>query len=92
MTSYPIHVQRDHYRGRDPRRRERQRRHNEVAQICERYLNEKIATSPANVQTYLYYQVARDLRLPLEEVREVLFSVDGGHNGLTVRKDPGVPI
>jgi hypothetical protein len=91
MSSYPVRVQRDHYSGRNPRRRERQQRYNEVAALCERYLNGRIVARADNRQTYLYPNIAHDLGLDVEEVRRVLFGVDGGHNGLTVVKNAARP-
>jgi hypothetical protein len=95
MVSFPVSVPRDGYRGNDPRRRRKQQRHNEVARECEEYLNRKIAEDAAETQVYHYSSIARDLNLFLEDVRNVLFAVDCGHNGLTVRKSspsagPGV--
>ncbi len=69
MTGFPVHVKRDRYTGTNPGRREKQRRYNEVAAICERYLNIRIAADPANCQTYLYPYIADDLDLDVEEVR-----------------------
>jgi hypothetical protein len=91
VTGFPVHVKRDHYTGANQRRREKQRRYNKVASICERYLNDRIAADPANCQTYLYPYIADDLGLDVEEVSRVLFSVDCGHNGLTVLKNPNQP-
>ena len=91
MTGFPVHVNRDHYTGTNSGRREKQRRYTEVAAICERYLNHRIVADPANRQTYLYPYIADDLDLDVEEARRVLFSVDCGHNGLTVLKDPTQP-
>jgi hypothetical protein len=91
MVSFPISVPRDGYGGNDPRRRRKQQRHNEVARECEEYLNRKIAEDEAETQVYHYSSIARALNLFLEDVRNVLFAVDCGHNGLTVRKGSESP-
>jgi hypothetical protein len=86
MVSFPISVPRDGYRGNDRRRRQKQQQYNEVAKECEEYLNRTIAANPAETQVYYYAYIAGDLNLSVEDVRDVLFAVDCGHNGLTVSK------
>lgn len=86
MVSFPISVSRDGYRGSDPRRRRKQKRHSEVAKDCEECLKRKIAENPSETQVYHYSSIAHDLNLFVEDVRNVLFAVDCGHNGLTVHK------
>jgi hypothetical protein len=86
IPSYPLSVPRDHYSGKDPRRHEKARRHNEVAKECEDYLNQKIRENPDEVQMYVYGDIAHDLNLSTEDVYAVLFAIDCGHNGLTVHK------
>ena len=88
MASFPISVPRDGYRGSDPSRR-KQQRHNEVAKECEEYLNRKIAENSSETQVYHHVSIAHDLNLFLEDVHNVLFAVDSGHNGLTVHKGSG---
>jgi hypothetical protein len=49
----------------------------------------------------LYWTIAADVNMTVERVREILFAVDCGHNGLTVAKseeawkkmieDPAIP-
>jgi hypothetical protein len=86
MVRYPISVPRDGYRGNAPRRKRKQQRRNEVAKEYEEYLNRKIAETPDETQMFSYASIARELNLFLEDVRDVLFAVDCGHNGLTVQK------
>ena len=88
MTVYPVNVPRKHYRGTKSRLRQKARRYNEIAQICEDYLNRRIAERPEEVQQYTYAFMASDLNLTTAQVREVMFGVDAGHNGITVRKLP----
>ncbi len=84
MVEYPIKVPRDGYRGSQPRRKAKQCETNQIAEWLEKYLNDKIAADPTERQVYIYGFIASDLGLRTEVVRDILFGVDGGHNGLTV--------
>jgi hypothetical protein len=86
MVTYPVHVPRDHYYGKDERRRRKAQRYNQIAQECEDYLNRKIRDDPAPVQQYEYWRIAHDLNLILEEVQKVMIGVECGHNGITIQK------
>ena len=86
MATYPIIVPRDHYHGKDQRRRRKAHRHNEIAKRCEDYLNQKIRDNPAGIQQYVYGYIASGLSLTTGEVCKVMFAVDCGHSGITVRK------
>jgi len=88
MVSYPINVPRKHYGGAKPRLRQKASDYNRLARELEDYLNQRIAASDAETQTYLYPSIGRDTGIPLEIVRQILFGVDCGHNGLTVYKPP----
>jgi len=91
MVNYPVYVPRKHYKGRNPREREKARRYNEVAKLCEDYLNKKILENPEEIQQYTYGFMAPDLGLTTDEVLKVMFAVDAGHNGVTVRKSLNKP-
>ena len=86
MVIYPIRVKRKQYRGMNPREQEKTRNYNELAKVLEGYINEKIKEDESEVQQYIYGNIASDLNLEIAEVREILFSVDCGHNGFTVKK------
>ena len=90
MPVYPIHVPRSRYRGNTPRRLRKAQRLNEIARTCEDYLNRKVAEQRENVHGYSYGFMASDLGLTAEEVRDVMFAVDCGHNGITIRKSANV--
>jgi hypothetical protein len=83
---FPIRVPRKQYRGSSDFLRRRTVEHNQCAVRIEQYLNDRIATDPNSIQTYTYEFITLDLDLTAEQVREILFSVDCGHNGLTVAK------
>lgn len=86
MIAYPIHVPRKGYRGAKPKIRRKVAERNRLAQELEDYLNSQIAVSDESIQQYLYYEIARETRIPIEKVRDILFGVDGGYNGLTVTR------
>lgn len=86
MVTYPIHVRRKHYNGSKDHLRRRCARTNQTAAELERYLNRRIEESDQETQVFLYGFIAADTGIAEEEVRRLLFPVDCGHNGLTVRK------
>ncbi len=86
MVIYPISVPLNPYRGNDELKKRKTHRHNQIARMCEEYLNSKIQQDNSEIQQYLYYSIASDLQLTVDEVRDVLFKVDCGYNGLTVKR------
>ncbi len=86
MPVYPIHVPRSGYRGSDPRLLRKAQRHNDIAKTCEDYLNRKVSEQHEDAHVYIYGFMAIDLGLTTEEVRDVMFAVDCGHTGITIRK------
>jgi hypothetical protein len=90
MPVYPIHVPRSRYRGNNPRLLRKAQRHNDIAKTCEDYLNRKVVEQPGDAHVYIYGSMASELGLTTEEVRDVMFAVDCGHNGITIRKSANV--
>lgn len=86
MRVYPIHVNRHSYGGSVPAKRRKTSEYNRLAHLLEDYLNRAIAANPEPVQQFLYSSIARELSIDVTLVRRVLFSVDCGHNGLTVAR------
>ncbi len=86
MKVFPIHVPRKHYRGSKEAMRRRVSEYNQDAAKLEAYLNEQIQADPTPIQQYLYGFISPDVGLSVDRVREILFGVDCGHNGLTVAK------
>jgi hypothetical protein len=82
MVKPPIRVEREHYRGSDPKRRAKVARYNEDAATLEQHINAQIAKGKRGV--FMYYEISRDTGIPLKRVEEILFTVDCGHNGFTV--------
>lgn len=90
MKTYPIRVPRKHYRGSKPAQTKKVNQHNHLAKQLEDYINADIAECDDELQQFMYPILAADLGLNTKDVRNVLFAVDAGHNGITVIK-PGAP-
>jgi hypothetical protein len=92
MVDYPVRVPSDYYRGRNEKRRRKADRYNDIAERIENYLNLKIREEQdQEAQSYFYSEIALELGFTVDEVCNVLFSIDCGSNGLTVYKE-GAPI
>lgn len=90
MPLFPIRVPLSTYGGRDPAKLRKAGEFNLLAAKLEAYVNETFAKSDQDVLQFTYAEIARDLHLDVEEVRDVLSGVDAGHNGLTVfKRAPG---
>lgn len=89
MVTYPISVPRKTYMGSKPVTQVKTNEYNRIAGELERYINKQIEEQEEGTKTYLYYRIASTTGHPLKLVREILFGVDGGHNGFTVRKRAG---
>jgi hypothetical protein len=59
-------------------------RQNQLAQRIEEYLNSKVSEDEAETQTYFYSEIADDLGADENEVRDILYAVDHGSNGITI--------
>ncbi|MBP0116384.1 hypothetical protein [Bradyrhizobium vignae] len=70
------------YRGADPKKRRKAAEHNEMARRVVDHVNKLIANNPEPSQQYLWYEVARDLGLTVEDVESAVMY--GGHHGVTV--------
>lgn len=86
MKIFPIQVPRQRYRGTKPSLRQKAAEYNRDAARLEKYLNDRIEADPAPIQQYIYGFIAPDVGMSLDRVRDILFGVDCGHNGLTVAK------
>jgi hypothetical protein len=72
------------YRGLNPRRVEKRTAHNELATQLEDYINGEFQACGRDHETFIYGYVANALGIPVEDVRRLLFSLEGGHNGFSV--------
>lgn len=86
MKIYPIHVHRSAYRGSNAAKRRRASEYDADAMRLERYLNLQIEADPSPIQQFIYGFIASRVGMSEGRVREILFRVDCGHNGLTVAK------
>ncbi|QJR30034.1 hypothetical protein [Limnobacter profundi] len=86
MVTYPIHVPRADYRGTDSRKKEKAANHNRIAAELETYINARLKAQTRPIQQYLYHQIASDTGHSVETIRELCFSIDGGHGGFTAFK------
>lgn len=87
MKTYPVRVPRDQYRGANDARRRKQMTFNDAAQAIERYLNREMEAEPAgNIREFLTADLARTLHLDDELADRIVFGIDCGHNGVTIRK------
>jgi hypothetical protein len=87
VASYPITAKRSAYRGADPQKREKSRRTDAAAAEIEQHVNDRLSKVEPGTYSLLYYEIASATGYSEEQVRDALFSVDGGHNGLTVTKN-----
>ncbi|MEX0837493.1 MAG: hypothetical protein WD101_04115 [Gemmatimonadota bacterium] len=86
MPSYPIEVPRKGYGGTDSRLRREAEEFNRDAAILERHINETFVASGQHRKQFLYGYIAIDTGIPQDRVRDILFTVDCGHNGFSVWK------
>lgn len=87
MKTAPIYVPREHYRGGDLRKKVKRDNFNRVASKVEAYLNDEIVKMPIDsVRVFPSYAVASAIREDAELVRQIVFRVDGGSNGITCWK------
>lgn len=83
MVTYPVHVAREGYRGTNPRRREQVRRYNEDAQRIEECINAMLEEQTEATASYTWHEISSRCGLSPDRIREIGFSIDGGHNGFT---------
>ena len=50
MVTYPIHIKRDHYGGRDTKKRQKIADRNRIASELEEYINQRLLKQEASVQ------------------------------------------
>lgn len=86
MVQYPITVPRKIYRGSKPNLQMKAQERSRVAQQLEDYINRKVRESDREILQLFYGSIAHDLSLSVDLVRDILFGVDCGHNGMTIFK------
>lgn len=86
MVIYPVVVPRKHYAGRKANIQQKVAEQNGIASDIERYINEQIERQEEEIHVYMYYQIAQETGYDVKTVSDILFGVDCGSNGFTVRK------
>ncbi|PIB89923.1 hypothetical protein [Caulobacter sp. FWC2] len=87
MTTYPIRIPRQTYSGRDPRKLDKARNYDRAVARIEAHLNAELAKLPDDtIRVFLSAEVARELHEDRDLVYEIIFSIDCGHNGVTLCK------
>lgn len=87
MPRYPVSVPRESYGGSNPQKREKNREYNRIAEKVEKHINDYMRDLPENAShMFTSGSVAIDLREDSKVVQRIIFSIDCGHNGVTVFK------
>jgi hypothetical protein len=82
MGIYPVSVTVKPYRGSDKRKREKYMEKVRLAKKLEEYINTEMEGN--EVKKFTYGFIAIDFGVSEAIVRELLSTIDGGHNGVTV--------
>lgn len=82
MVTYPVRISAPPYRGSKPALRQKAREKAQLADALESYINERMEGQ--EVRTFYYGIIAIDLSIPVDQIKDLLFALDSGHNGLTV--------
>lgn len=92
MKQYPIKVPRKNYSGSKPNLIAKRNDYNRIAIELELAVNKMIEESPRNSLTITYSDVSDKTGYEIELIRDVLYGVDCGSNGLTVYKNNEVEL
>lgn len=83
MVSHPIRLKREHYSGRDQRKRQKAADKNRVASELESYINGLLLRQVAPIEVYDFAEIADATGYSMELVSDLGYSIDGGSNGFT---------
>lgn len=81
MSIFPIEPQLEVYRGSKENLRRRANEKNAIRHRVAEHVNRLAANNPDECQQYTFATIARELGVPVDEVRAALG--DGGYNGIT---------
>ncbi|MBZ2207138.1 hypothetical protein [Massilia soli] len=90
MVSYPIHIRRDTYRGRDPHKQQKALDHNRNVAELERKINEMLQAQTEPIKVYMWAEIARATGFSYDFVAEVGYTIDGGSGGFTATAPGGI--
>ena len=83
MVKHPIRINRNTYRGADPKKQKKAYDENTQIARLERAINEMLLKQTEPIQIYLYDLIAIETGMPAEFVRKHGYSIDCGGNGFT---------
>ena len=82
MVHYPIQVRRKHYAGHNQSKLQEAVWFNNDAARLEDHINFQIRNGKTGA--FFYATIAKEVGIPVERVRDILFSLDCGYHGFTV--------
>ncbi len=88
MVQYPIQVALKSYKGSQPNLIRKNTEDNRIAAELEKVVNEMIKSSNENIVEVLYDKISFKTGHSTDKIRELLYAVDSGNNGLTAYKQP----
>ena len=86
MAKYPKRIPVEPYRGSNPRLKQKWMQSIETARQIEDYINKEMENSEEDVRILNYGSIAVGLGIGEETVRDLLYPIDCGYNGITVHK------
>ncbi len=86
MVEYPIHVSSPGYKGKSEKQLREALKLADLARKLERHINGIVSSGECGVFEFGYSNLAEELNESRDDVRRLLMPVDGGHNGITVKR------
>lgn len=83
MVTYPIHIPRKNYRGRDPKKTRQMLERHRIAADMESKINALLLQQKEPIRTYLWMEISRVTGYSFETVQDLGYGIDGGSNGFT---------
>lgn len=83
MITYPISIARNNYRGSNPLKGQRIADEFRIANELERAINNVLLAQSEPIRRYTYYEISQLTGYDADIVRNLCFSIDGGHGGFT---------
>jgi hypothetical protein len=83
MVKYPISVRCDSYRGNDAKKRAKASEEARCASLMQSKINELLLEQTAPIKSYFWSEIADITGLPIDVVKRLGMSIDGGSGGFT---------